>query len=53
MIREIETKTLSDAVRALCMEANTVLPRDLRDAICSARENEPSPVGQAILGDLV
>lgn len=53
MIREIQAKALSDAIRALCIEANTILPQDLRDAICSARENEPSPVGQAILGDLV
>ena len=53
MVREIEAKTLSDAIRALCIEANTVLPQDLRDAISSARESEPSPVGRAILGDLV
>lgn len=53
MIREIEANTLSDAVRALCVEANTVLPQDLRRAICAARQGEPSPVGRAILGDLV
>lgn len=53
MVREIEAEALSDAVRALCIEANTVLPRDLRRAICNAREDEPSPVGRAILGDLV
>ncbi len=53
MVREIEAKTLSDAVRALCVQANTVLPQDLRRAIEEAREAEPSPVGQAILGDLV
>ena len=53
MVREIQAKALSDAVRTLCIEANTILPQDLRDAICSARKAEPSPVGQAILGDLV
>lgn len=53
MLREIQAKTLSDAIRALCMEANTVLPQDLRDAICAAKKTEPSPVGRAILGDLV
>lgn len=53
MIREIEAKALSDAVRLLCVEANTVLPQDLRRAICAARQGEPSPVGRAILGDLV
>ena len=53
MVREIEAKTLSDTIRALCIQANTILPQDLRDAIRAAREHEPSPVGQAILGDLV
>lgn len=53
MVREIEARALSDAVRALCVEANTILPQDLRDAIRAARQSEPSPVGQAILGDLV
>ena len=52
MIREISAQTLSDAVRALCIEANTSLPGDLRRAICAAGEREPSPVGRAILGDL-
>ena len=52
MIRDIQAKTISDTIRALCIQANTVLPDDLRRAICAARESEPSPVGQAILGDL-
>ena len=53
MVREIHAKALSDTVRALCIQANTILPEDLRCAIRAAREDEPSPVGQAILGDLV
>lgn len=53
MIREIEAKALSAAVRTLCIEANTILPQDLRTAICKAGQDEPSPVSQAILGDLV
>ena len=52
MIREIQAKTISDAVRELCIRANTALPGDLRRAICEAEEREPSPVGRAILGDL-
>lgn len=51
-MRDIQAAALSDAVRALCIQANTVLPQDLRQAICAARETEPSPVGRAILGDL-
>ena len=52
MVREISAQTISDAVRRLCIEANTVLPCDLQQAICAARERESSPVGRAILGDL-
>ncbi len=52
MIREIEAGALSDAIRALCIQANTVLPQDLREAVRSARETEPSPVGRAILDDV-
>ena len=33
MIREIEAKALSAAVRTLCIEANTILPQDLRTAV--------------------
>lgn len=53
MVREIRADALADTIRALCIKANTILPQDLRRAICTARQNEPSPVGQAILGDLV
>ena len=53
MIREIDAEYLADAVRSLCIEANTILPQDLRHAICAAQERESSPVGRAILGDLV
>lgn len=53
MVREIQAETLSDVVRTLCIQANTILPQDLRLAIEEAGEAEASPVGQAILGDLV
>ena len=53
MVREIRADALADTIRALCIKANTILPQDLRRAIRDARQNEPSPVGQAILGDLV
>lgn len=51
-MREITTQQVSELVKNLCIEANTVLPSDLCQAICAAREEECSPVGQAILGDL-
>lgn len=53
MIREIQAQTLSDTIRALCIEANTILPQDLRSAIQEAQKQEESPVGRGILGDLI
>ncbi len=52
-MREIAFQALSDAVRELCIRANTALPCDLRAAIEGAEKTEASPVGRAILGDLV
>lgn len=51
-MRELQYSEIVEAVRELCIEANCQLPDDLKKAICSAREAEVSPVGQAILGDL-
>ncbi len=51
-MKEITSQQLSELVKKLCIEANTVLPQDLCHAICEARKEEASPVGQAVLGDL-
>lgn len=51
-MKELTVKQVSDAVRDLCIEANTILPGDLRGAICQAMTEERSDVGRAILGDL-
>lgn len=51
-MRELTAAQLSDAVRALCIQANTILPGDLRSAICRAEVEEQSPVGRAIFSDL-
>lgn len=51
-MKEIRSEQVSQLVRELCIQANTVLPQDLRHAICQACQVEDSPVGQAILGDL-
>ena len=52
MMKEITSQQVSQLVRELCIQANTILPQDLRNAICEACQAEASPVGQAILGDL-
>ena len=51
-MREIAARQVAETVSELCVRANTVLPDDVKAAICRARETEPSPVGAAILGDL-
>lgn len=51
-MREIPYEGVVQAVRDLCIRANTVLTGDLCSAIRKAQEVEPSPVGKAILGDL-
>ena len=52
-MREIQYQQIVDAVRDLCIQANCHLPEDVQTAIRSACTTECSPVGQAILGDLV
>ena len=52
-MREIAYQDIVTTVRDLCIRANCHLTEDVRHAIASAREREPSPVGAAILGDLV
>lgn len=52
-MREISYSAIAEAVRDLCIEANTALPGDLCAALRRAAEEERSPVGRAILGDLV
>lgn len=51
-MKEITSQQVSQLVKQLCVEANTILPQDLCHAICEAHQKEASPVGQAILGDL-
>lgn len=51
-MKELTVGQISDAVRDLCIRANTRLPCDLRRAICRSEEEERSPVGRAILADL-
>ena len=51
-MKEIHYAQIVSTVRNLCIQANTQLSPDLQQAICGAEEQEPSPVGKAILDDL-
>jgi fumarate hydratase subunit alpha len=52
-MRDLHVSQISDVVRDLCIQANCVLTDDLKAAICQSCQQEQSPVGQSILGDLI
>ena len=49
MIRKIEAQALSDAIRALCIQANTRLPDDIAAALDRRRGSEPWPLARETL----
>lgn len=49
-IREISAAAITDAVEALCIEANTQLPADVKAALDKAEANEPWPLAKKTLG---
>ena len=51
-MREIHCQSIADAVCALCLEASSQLPPDLREALLRAQESELSPLGRTVLADL-
>lgn len=52
-MKEISAKAITDAVAAMCVQANCNLPTDMQEALQQARTLEPSPVGQNILDQLL
>ncbi len=52
-MREIEAQAITKAVADLAVKACCILPKDVYDGFKQAREKEPSPVGQAILDQLI
>ncbi len=51
--REIPSAAVTETVRRLCIEANTILAPDLLDAYARSREREDSPLGRAILDKML
>jgi fumarate hydratase subunit alpha len=51
-MREIDCKTISEAVSELCIEANVVLPPEIAKLIREAVQTEKSPAGRGVLADL-
>jgi fumarate hydratase subunit alpha len=52
-LREIGTDAVTEAVRDLCIEANTRLPDDHLAALHRALEEEKSPLGREVIGELL
>lgn len=53
MVREIEAGRVTEAVRDLCIEANTRLPGEHLDALRRALDEEESPLGREVIGELL
>ena len=49
-MRTIPAQRITEAVAALCIEANTHLPADVETALKAARASEPWPLAQTTLG---
>ena len=49
-VRELDTELIADTVEALCMEANTTLPKDVKVALDRAQAAEPWPLARETLG---
>ena len=52
-MREIQTSLLTDTVARLCIEANCVLPCDVKARIEQARRDEPWETAQGILDKII
>ena len=52
-MREIQTELITQEVARLCKEANYFLGEDVLNALHKARDEEVSPVGQAVLDQIL
>lgn len=52
-MRQIDVKDITALVRRLCIEANTQLPDDVRQAYVKGREQEQAPLGKQIFGEML
>ena len=52
-MREIKASTITDVIERLCMEANQVLPQDIKDAISTCRSQEGGDIACGILDNII
>jgi len=52
-MRKISVDLITEQIKEMCQEANFDLCQDIEEALVSFKGKEESPVGQAILGDIL
>lgn len=52
-MREISAARITETVKRLCIEANCLLPQDMKNCITVACEKEPWPQAKEILGHII
>ena len=52
-MREIQVSTITDTVAALCVQACTRLPEDVKQRVYDCRKAEPWPTAQDILDVII
>lgn len=52
-MREIQAAVITDTIERLCIEANQVLPEDIRNSIQACRANEDSEIACGILDKII
>ena len=52
-MREIQTSVITDTIERLCIEANQVLPEDIKKAIQVCRANEDGQIACGILDNII
>ena len=52
-IREVHVNEIIPVVEKQCIESNIKLPKDIRDHLCQALEEEESPLGKEVLKDII
>ena len=53
MIREINTKEITEAIKEMCISVNYKLSADMEEKLSTAKTTEESPLGKKILGQLL
>ncbi|MCD7957562.1 MAG: fumarate hydratase [Lachnospiraceae bacterium] len=52
-MREIQVSQITETIERLCIEANELLPEDVRRAICQCRACEDGEIAKAVLDDII